>query len=210
MESPNRKLKVPDLPSKVRMADTPRPVKSTNFNVERKFKETPKAIRLGFCLYLVQDPSRELSDFQRSWIAHFATKLDESQLFRAFAYLTMLQSNNNFLYRALPMINYMHSRIPTGGPRIPERRRIGIGYRDKGALRPLYQKREFGSESFWDEDIRAALPFSYDIQGKYLTAVEVKSLVGENLFELVMLQLERHLPMQLKNRKIANRLGRLE
>jgi len=188
MISPEQRNKSPDLLSKVRMADTPRPVKRPNIAL-LEWRKVPKSIHLAYLLFITQDSTRELSQFQLSWISHFASKLDENQLYRAFNFFQELGKNEHLLQRTLPMINEAHRRVPRDGPPIREKRRIGIGYRDKGALRPLYQKREFGEESFWDGDIVSFLPFSYEVQGRWITTSEVKSLTGEIHFELLVSQL---------------------
>jgi len=65
---------------------------------------------------------------------------------------------------------------------IPEPRRIGVGYRDKGSLRPSHKRgRDHGEIVFWSEDL--PLLFPEDFEPRFITAEEVCSL-GTNLEHL--------------------------
>jgi len=200
---PENSKPTPDPNSKVRMADTPHTVKRTNSVSPEEWRKVPRAIHLSYLLILVQDPHRELNEFQLRWIAYFSGKLSETQLFRAYAFYHRLNSDETLLRRNLPMINEAHRRIPLDGPPLPERRRIGIGYRDKGALRPLHQKREMGEMAFWDQDIISLLPLDYKVEGKWITASEVRCLSGDNILELLRPSVfwnSRHLSEEALNR----------
>lgn len=65
---------------------------------------------------------------------------------------------------------------------VPEPRRIGVGYRDKGSLRPSHKSgRDHGERVFWSEDL--PLLFPEDFEPRYITAEEICSL-GTNLEHL--------------------------
>jgi len=59
--------------------------------------------------------------------------------------------------------------------RIPEPRRIGVGYRDKGSLRPHHMRgRDHGEPVYWSEDLGTFFPST--LEPGYITAEEVCSL----------------------------------
>jgi hypothetical protein len=67
---------------------------------------------------------------------------------------------------------------------IPEPRRIGVGYRDKGSLRLQHEEHGMSPELdivYWSEDVLVLMP--EDFQPRFITAEEVQSL-GTNLEHL--------------------------
>lgn len=175
-----------------RMADTPRSVGAPNPGFRQSSLGMRKSTVYGVLLFLLQHPDFELSEGQRLWIVYYARKLSEAELLKAGNTSLSLLSNELHRQRMKHEINRLHHSVPSLNPlNLPEKRRIGIGYRDKGALRPLHRPRPEGERTFWDEDILYLLPLSYEVTGKWLTADEVSSLIGVDLLNLVLQQIQK-------------------
>jgi hypothetical protein len=78
-----------------------------------------------------------LSDGQRAWIANFQSKMNLTQVQLSLKFLHQLNTNPRMRAR----LQVSAWRIPSLNPRPKrrEQRRIGVGYRDKGNLRPLHR-----------------------------------------------------------------------
>lgn len=177
-----------DSVSRKRMADTPRSA-VLPFHSQKK-GNLKKSTYCGILLYILVEYRKDLTDNQVAWIIHFSGKLSIQELLKASELSSKLITEENTLRRSQPEIERIRRNVPSlQKSKYPEKRRIGIGYRDKGALRPLFQKRELGVETFWDEDLKFLLPLSYEVVGKWITAEEVIALVGVNHFELMKNQL---------------------
>lgn len=158
------------------------------------FSGMRESTKYGILLYLLQSSAFPLSSGQVLWIVYRSRKFSEAELLRAGLFAETLAQDEKVRSRHRRDIEKLYTRVPSLNPkRLPEKRTIGIGYRDKGVLRPLHQQRERGVESFWDEDIRYLLPLSYDVCGKWITSEEVKSLIGENLLYLAIQQAQKQL-----------------
>jgi hypothetical protein len=96
-----------------------------------------------------------------------------------------------FFLRLEKEINRIHLSVPGQvPPRLTEKRRIGTGYHDKGSLRPLHQRRDFGEDSLYLEDVLPFIPFDQiEEEGRWITAEEVVRLAGRQSIELVAIQL---------------------
>lgn len=94
-----------------------------------------KVIRLAIFLY--KSAHETLSDEQRAWIANFQSKMNLTQIQLSLKFLHQLQTNP----RVRARLKVDAWRIPTLDPRPKrrEQRRIGVGYRDKGNLRPFHR-----------------------------------------------------------------------
>lgn len=192
MESSNQSDRPPVLAFSVRMADTPRPV-DPPVRVHKRSGKLKKSTYYGILLYLVTEFAESLSPEQRAWIVHYSRKLSIAELLKAENFSSKLRTEEQTLKRTQNEIERIRTRIPRlENLTTPEPNRIGIGYRDKGALRPLHERREFGEISYWDEDVRIFLPYDQEIVGKWITASEVSCLVGEDLLELIARQLQEH------------------
>jgi hypothetical protein len=174
----------------VRMADTPHPV-SAPFQGFRSLKGMKQSTRYGILLFLLQSSeSFELSEGQRLWIIYRARKLSEAELLKAGEFSEKLLSDEVLRKRTKHQINETHVRVPSLNPKqLPEKRRIGIGYRDKGALRPLHHQRRIGEVVVWSEDIQYLLPLDQIVEGRWITADEVQSLIGVDLLNLSLAQI---------------------
>jgi len=146
--------------------------------------------RYGILLYFMRNSDEwPLSDGQILWIVYRARKLSLAELLRAGQFSGELIKDKQVFKRVFKQIKETYFRVPSLDPkRIPEKRTIGIGYRDKGSLRPLHQQRRIGEEVFWDEDIAYLLPLNHKIEGRWITAEEVESLVGVDLLILAVMQ----------------------
>lgn len=173
-----------------RMADTPHPV-SAPFQGFRSLSGMKRSTRYGILLFLMQNSTAfALSEGQRLWIVYYARKLSEAELLKAGRFSESLSQDQVLRQRMKHQIRETHIRVPSLNPiQLPEKRRIGIGYRDKGALRPLHQRRRLGVRAIWDEELPIYLqPLTYEATGRWLTADEVESLVGVDL-NLVLSQI---------------------
>jgi len=90
------------------------------------------------------------------------------------------------------LAQYREVRIPRlQETRKDEIRRIGVGYRDKGSLRPHHTKgRDLGEEVIWAEDIKFLLPPDLDL-ARWITRKEVLELCGGlHIFHLSMVAIQ--------------------
>lgn len=94
-----------------------------------------RSTRLGILYFLAS--TRTISDQQRAYLIHHQGKAQLNELDRARKVFSDLKSDPRVRAR-LHVEQYHIPVLPE--PRKPkERRRIGIGYRDKGSLRPLHR-----------------------------------------------------------------------
>lgn len=158
-----------------------------------------KAKYFGVLLLFLSDRQRwPLSDDQIFWIVYQSRKLNELQLLKAGRFHQSVLMKETTFSRLRRDIEKIYLSVPSLSPkRIPEKRRIGIGYRDKGALRPLHLKRIIGTESWWGEDIEYLLPIEVE-KDRFYTAEEVRSLTGENHLELALKSVRENSLLELK------------
>lgn len=191
--SKSRKVSDPVSLSSDRMAETPRSVGAPKDG----FTDLPgmrKSTRYGILLYFLNNSTEwPLSPGQVLWIVYRARKFQETELLRAGQFCEQLSEDEKVRTRMFEQIRHTYFRVPSLGPKwIPEKRTIGIGYRDKGSLRPLHEQRNIGEEVFWDEDISYLLPLNQLIEGRWITAEEIKSLIGEDLLILALGAVQIH------------------
>lgn len=178
----------PVLNSMERMADTPRSIDPPVRSGSRRKQKLKKSTYYGILLYIMSEFSRDISPEQRAWIVYYSRKLSIAELLKASTFQSKLATEETTLKRTQHEINRIRTRIPRlENLSLPEPNRIGIGYRDKGALRPLTKKREIGEDSFWSDDVRSVFPQLPESEGKWITANEVNSLTGDTIFELLKL-----------------------
>lgn len=190
MSTSTEKDKRRGLPSRSRMADTPHGV---HHQPRRKGnrKKLKSSVYFGTLLFLLRSSPDVFTREQQLWIVNYARKLSDLEILRAGRHAQKLLTKEDVRNYHLEDIVSVRRSIPWIEPyRAPESVRIGKGYTDKGALRPLHKKgRQLTDIQFWDEDIKYLLPFGYNTQGEWITADEVKSLVGIDLFHLVLNQI---------------------
>jgi hypothetical protein len=107
-------------------------------------------------LLLTEDPYyKDRVSIQRiQWMQEFLTKLSIESLQQSYSFALRILHNpriRNSLKKEIE--RELHSYRVRSRSESPEPRRIGVGYRDKGTLRPLHHKREIGKDSFWQEDL---------------------------------------------------------
>jgi len=168
---------------------TPRVV-HPSIHSNRRFQRLKKSTYYGILLYLQEHCRQDLSDNQVAWIIYFSRNLDESQILRSIKISRDLANSEDFYRRMFSDLERIRKSVPRLEPKkLPEVRRIGTGYHDKGSLRPLHRRRNLGESVVWDEDISYLLPTHYEIRGTWITAEEVLDLIGVDLLKLMMNQL---------------------
>lgn len=193
-----------------RMADTPRPV-GVPFQGFRNLSGMSEATRYGILLFLLWSPEHELSEEQVLWIVYRARKLSEAELLKSGRLFEKLASNEISRQGLKREIAETYSRVPRLYPKqIPEKRRIGVGYRDKGALRPLHRSRALGERVFWDEDILYLLPLDYEAVGRWISADEVLNLVQMDHLNLALSTIQSMMTEPVKFSRSSVNLVRLE
>lgn len=156
----------------------------------RRMQKLKKSTYFGILLFLQDIHRQELSENQMAWIIYYSRNLDENQILKAVKIYSQLKTEDVFYRRMRPQIERIHSSVPRLEPKqLAEIRRIGTGYHDKGSLRPLHQRRSYGEESVWDEDISYLLPLTYELRGTWITAEEASELIGVNQIQLALGQL---------------------
>jgi hypothetical protein len=152
-----------------------------------------KSIYFGILLYIQWEEYDRLSVLQNLWITNYARRCSDEELLRAGKLAETLKTREHIRFFHSKDILRVRKTIPwIESKPLPEAVRIGKGYTDKGSLRPLHERGRILSEiKFWDEDIIYMLPFDYQVKGEWITADEVKSLVGVNLFELLLTQVRQ-------------------
>jgi hypothetical protein len=162
-------------PARGRMAETPVSVTPSRL-VIKPGDRLKKTKYLGFLLFRAMES--ELTVEQLSFIAHFQAKLDLEQVQRALEFARKLERSPRLRAR----ISADRRRIPTlKTVRPPEKRRIGVGYRDKGTLRPLHKRgRALGSRSFWPGDFLVHLvPDPSELPAELVTHWELVKLIAK-------------------------------
>lgn len=174
-----------------RMADTPHRATPPVRRNRSKTVPVSKSIYFGTLLFIQRSDPDSLTRHQHNWISNYAKKLDESQLLKAGRYSEMLMTQERSRYLFRNELLRIRRSIPwIEDLTLPESVRIGKGYTDKGALRPLHERgRQLSEIKFWDEDIPFMLPTFYTVKGEWITADEVKDLLGETVFGLVTMSL---------------------
>jgi hypothetical protein len=179
---------------KGRMADTPHGVDHPRRIVPKVTrKRLKKSIYFGQLLYILWTEFEHLSTGQQLWIVNFARRLSDEEILRAGRHSQKLLTDPDSAFFHSKDIMQTRKSIPWIEPfQSPETVRIGKGYTDKGALRPLHKKglppKDF---PMWDEDILYLLPLDYVPKGEWLTAEEVQSLIGSVDIGLLFNQLNQ-------------------
>lgn len=129
------------------MADTPVAVPRS-----RKRKAPRKSVQLGFLLILSEEG--ELSEGQIRFVIKLQGKMKLEELLSAQELYLRLRRSPRSKARSRKEQEEILRRTPSLEAKsiLREKRRIGVGYRDKGALRPPHRPR-FEGRIFWSEDI---------------------------------------------------------
>jgi hypothetical protein len=114
---------------------TPRPGASSRNGADHGLKGMKRSTRVGVMLYL--SSTQNLSVEQKAFLAHAQGKLNSEELVRALRIYSDLRSDPRFRARLRVQHATVPAEVPPPKPKDP--RRIGIGYRDKGSLRPPHR-----------------------------------------------------------------------
>ena len=165
---------IPSREQTKRPAETPPPVT----RLPKSGKRLNRSTFLGMLLFLQRN--RELTDEQERFVIRLQAKVKLEELTAAIELLTKLSNSSRARARAkedLELAREKCGRIPAKSI-TPEARRIGVGYRDKGALRPSHRPREESPEMFWSEDLSPDL----SIQPEEPTWISSEELFGTNQY----------------------------
>jgi hypothetical protein len=113
----------------------PRRSTSSRKAAQRAFAEMRRSTRVGILLYI--GSTEHLTQPQKSFLAHAQGRLNSEEINRAIRVCSRLQKEER--YRARLRISDLSVPAETSAPRRRTPRRIGIGYRDKGSLRPSHR-----------------------------------------------------------------------
>lgn len=144
--------KIPEQVDETRPAEPPRAVSRPSN--ERRLK---KSTFLGYLLYLQK--IQRLSEDQERYLLRLQSTVQEQELLSAIELLRALVASPRSAARAEQDLRAVQSRCPRLQAKsvLPERRRIGVGYRDKGSLRPSHRPSEIPGRMWWSDDLRPAL-----------------------------------------------------
>jgi len=132
------------------MADTPVSASRPNHTISKgRYR---KAVRLGYLLVLHERGL--LSEGQVTTMMEFQSKLNLDEVLSAQELFISLMSSPRAFARARQDLKRVYIETPAAPPKSnrPEIRRIGVGYRDRGALRPSHKPRPV-TRVIWSEDI---------------------------------------------------------
>jgi hypothetical protein len=135
-----------------RPAETPHSITRTS-----KEKRLNRHTFLGLLLFQMRN--NLLSEEQERFVIRLQSKANLQELAAAIELLTKLSKSPRSKARSqgdLALALKKCGRIPAKS-KTAEARRIGVGYRDKGALRPRHKVKDLGSRSWWSEDLAPAL-----------------------------------------------------
>jgi hypothetical protein len=165
------------------MAETPVP---DILNRKRQGRDSSKnhlrkSRYVGLLLYLMifadSDTRLAVSKDHKLWMLEFIGRSSEEDLLKSFTFAVRIRDSKRVRNSLRSEISReLHTHRSPKVVRTSTPRRIGVGYRDKGALRPLHQKRNVGADAFWWDDVKHLLPSSMSPpENGWITAEEVLS-----------------------------------
>lgn len=159
--------KIPGQVNDKRPAEPPRAVSRPSN--ERRLK---KSTFLGYLLYL-QKQGRLCEDQER-YLLRLQSTVQELELLSAIELLRALGASPRSAARAEQDLQAVLKRCPRLQAKsvLPERRRIGVGYRDKGSLRPSHRPTGIPGRMWWSDDLRPAL-LNVPEEPRWITAEEL-------------------------------------
>lgn len=179
-------IKIPEQIGEKRPAEPPRAVSRPSN--ERRLK---KSTFLGYLFFLQK--SGRLSEDQERYLLRLQSTVQEQELLAGIELLRALVASPRSAARAEQDLKNVQQRCPRIQAKsvLPERRRIGVGYRDKGSLRPTHRPSETPGRMWWSEDLRPALLEKFiPEEPRWLTAEELFGSEGyDTLQELSLRQL---------------------
>lgn len=131
------------------MAEVPRSVSRTLRRVKGQRKSTEVAF-----LWILQERG-ELTEGQILYVLKVQSTLKLEEFQRALELKARIELSPRSLARSRGLLERARQSTPALDPKSTRReiRRIGVGYRDKGTLRPHHRPREEGPLQIWSEDL---------------------------------------------------------
>jgi hypothetical protein len=139
-------------------------------------------------MLLILQSQQKLSEDQERYVIKLQGKVKEEELFAALKLFTNLRKSTRALARAKEDLENTFQRCPRipAKSRLPEPRRIGVGYRDKGALRDPTKPGTIYPRMVWSDDIAPAL-LSPPEEPRWISADELSELRHNPIQELALL-----------------------
>lgn len=143
------------------LPDSPRPKRSRH----------RRSTRLGMLLYLKAQGRLHPSNIE--FLVKLQGKVRIQELERAVEVYRSLSVSKRAAARAERELQHviMTCTLTDAKSKLLEQRRIGVGYRDKGSLRPSHEDHKAPVRAFWSEDIAQALLSSPD-EAQWIAADE--------------------------------------
>lgn len=139
-----------------------------------------RSVFLGYLLYLQRN--NRLAEGQERYLLNLQAKVREEELLSAIRLMQALSLSPRSAARAEKDLEAVRSRTPNLPAKsiLQEQRRIGVGYRDKGSLRPKHKPRPESGVAFWSEDL-PLLEKNTPEEPRWITAEE---LYGPEMYEI--------------------------
>jgi len=171
-----------DFPVEVRsiMLQPAEPPRSISRALPRERRQK-KSVFLGYLLYLQRE--KRLGEGQERYLLQLQAKVNLDELLSAVKLMQALAQSSRSAARAEQDLQAVQSRTPSlpAKSTLPEQRRIGVGYRDKGSLRPKHKPRPEAGLSFWSEDL-PLLEKNTPEEPRWITAEE---LYGPEMYDTI-------------------------
>lgn len=126
--------------------------------LSKESKSVKQSTYLGFLLFLMEQG--ELSKNQELFVLRLQSKLNLDQIQHSIKLLVKLSKSSRSVARSRKELDRIRDTCPALPDKsiLREQRRIGVGYRDKGACRPSHRPpSEPPDLLWWSEDIAPAL-----------------------------------------------------
>lgn len=161
-----------------RPAEPPRSISRATQLSERRYS---RSVFLGYLLYLQR--MKRLPEDKERYLLKLQAKVNLDELQRAIHLMQALISSRRSAARAEQDLQAVLHRTPIVPAKsvLPEQRRIGVGYRDKGSLRPKHKPRPEAGIAFWSEDL-PLLEKNTPEEPRWITAEE---LYGPEMYDTV-------------------------
>ena len=159
-----------------RPAEPPHSVSRASHEERRQKRST----FLGYLLYLQRQ--KRLGEGQERYLLQLQSKVNLDELQAAVRLMMALAQSPRSAARAEQDLRAIQSRTPNLPAKsiLPEQRRIGVGYRDKGSLRPKHKPRPEAGVAWWSEDL-PLLEKNTPEEPRWITAEE---LYGPEMYEI--------------------------
>jgi len=138
-------------------AELPRPVTPAESSRNRRTGRLRTSTYLGYLLFLTE--IKQLSEDQMRYVRKLQASVRFSELEKAINLTRKLIESPRSVARARVELERLRRNCPRIDAKsiLPEIRRIGVGYRDKGSLRLPHEDHEVPSRAWWSQDIEFLL-----------------------------------------------------